>query len=514
MKPRATYNVRQNLFENILIKSVVKSALLLLVLLPLTYLFFLHIQADFLYGSAQLFYKLLLNDKLLNSFVLAVVVAGVGTLLACGVAMLYFHIYNKRVRFVFGIFLGFLFFLAPIIYASLFSQLESFQHLGAFARSVIVLLMWLSPLGSAIVIVSMGSMDRYSFEILKFIPVSTKDILYTLLLKQMFPVLIGVFILLFLMTFTQEEVPSFFGYRTYAEEFLSRIVLQEEFESTLFYALPFIVISFVAFIIFAMLLRYKSVRLRENIYALGNLEIFQSRYLLSFTLGMIFVSVVLFLYLVFENMDTTLFISSFEQNLSVVFRSVFLSVFASLLVTAVSVFFVMQCKTRTNLLVLICVTSLYWLLPSSLNALVLLQFSQYVYIQSEWYSYFLLIYAYVLRVLPIGLIIAAILYKRVEYNPARFVTISSYKEFVKITLPQNYKGWLIIFVIAFFLLLNEITTTVLLVEAGFETIIVKIYNLLHYGDLSQILFLSLMQILIVLFGLIVFICIKGTHGKA
>ena len=478
------------------------------------YLLFLHIQAELSYGTFQLFKALLLSEKLLNSFVLAAVVGGVGTLLAFCIALLYFHINNKKVRFLFGLSLGFTFFVAPVIYASLFSQLEGFQHLCAFMRSVIVLLVWLTPLGSAIVIVSMGSMDKHSFEILRFLFVPEKKLLFTLVLKQMLPTLGGVFTLLFLMTFTQEEVASYFGYRTYAEEFLSRIVLQEEFESTLFYALPFILFSFVGFVIFYILLKQMNLSLKENLHTLESLELFKSTKAVYVALGVLLLSLLFFLNLLLKNMDLSLFINSFEENFFVVLRSLFLAALASLFVTALSVYFVIECKTRTGLLLLICVTSLYWLLPSSLNALVLLQFSQYFYVESEWYSYVILIYAYILRVLPIGLVITAVLYKKTEQNPARFVTISPYKEFMKITLPQNYKSYLIVFAIAFFLLLNEITTTVLLVQAGFETIIVKIYNLLHYGDLSQILFLSLMQILIVIFGLILFTYIKAAYDKA
>ena len=49
--------------------------------------------------------------------------------------------------------------------------------------------------------------------------------------------------------------------------------------------------------------------------------------------------------------------------------------------------------------------------------------------------------------------------------------------------------------------LSELSSTILLIPAGEETIIVKTYNLMHYGDFSSVAFLSLMQISLILISM-------------
>ena len=70
-----------------------------------------------------------------------------------------------------------------------------------------------------------------------------------------------------------------------------------------------------------------------------------------------------------------------------------------------------------------------------------------------------------------------------------------------------------VLVILFFLVLNEVTTTVLLVPPGFETIIVKIYNLMHYGDFKTVAFLSLLQSTLVLATIYLVTRVGGFYDK-
>jgi ABC-type Fe3+ transport system permease subunit len=45
--------------------------------------------------------------------------------------------------------------------------------------------------------------------------------------------------------------------------------------------------------------------------------------------------------------------------------------------------------------------------------------------------------------------------------------------------------------------LNELAINILLIPIGLEVLIIKIYNLLHYGDYNTITFLALNQIIVV-----------------
>ncbi|MCK5662376.1 MAG: hypothetical protein KAI17_02770, partial [Thiotrichaceae bacterium] len=337
-----------------------------------------------------------------------------------------------------------------------------------------------------------------------------------ILFKQNYFPLLGTFFLVFMMVFVQEEVPSFFGYRTYAEDFLSRIILMENFESILFYALPFIVLALGSVMLFYFLIRKNVWQLFEDLISpLEKLDLIYSQKV-AYLGVIIFVAVALFiLFGLIYKVEYSMLISLFSENSSILFNSFFLSFLAALCATVLSFYLVSYFNhSRPKMILLIAFLSLYWFLPSSLTALVLLKFSQLFYSNSEVYAYVLLIYGYMLRVLPVALIIMMIVYRHNDSSYLlRLIKISRWRLFFTIVLPMQWKKWLMVLVILFFLVLNEVTTTVLLVPPGFETMIVKIYNLMHYGDFMTVAFLSLLQSILVLAALSLLTLTRGIYDK-
>lgn len=62
-----------------------------------------------------------------------------------------------------------------------------------------------------------------------------------------------------------------------------------------------------------------------------------------------------------------------------------------------------------------------------------------------------------------------------------------------VTLPAAAPGLLAAFVLGFGLSLAELTATVLTVPPGMETVILRLYNLLHYGDQRGVMLMALLQ---------------------
>ena len=484
--------------------------------MPLLTLFGLSIGTDLSEGQSISFFQIVTGTKFFNSLKLAFIVGLVSSFFAFCAAILFYHIKNKTIRNFFLMTLFFLFATAPIIYTSLLSEIALFNTLSPLLRSVIVLTLWLLPLASGIMILMMHYMDQSSLNTLKFLSLPKTTIFKEILLKQNYFPFLGTFFLVFMMVFVQEEVPSFFGYRTYAEDFLSRIILMENFESTLFYALPFILLAFGSAMLFYFLIRENVWQLFDDLITpLEKLDLIHSQKVVYFTV-ISFVAVALFiLFGLMYKVEYSMLISLFSENSSILFNSFFLSFLAALCATVLSLYFVNYFnRSRPKMILLIVLLSLYWFLPSSLTALVLLKFSQLFYSNSEVYAYVLLLYGYVLRVLPVALIIMMIIsrYNKSSYL-LRLIKISRWHLFFTIVLPMQWKKWLMVLVILFFLVLNEITTTVLLVPPGFETMIVKIYNLMHYGDFKTVAFLSLLQSMLVLAALSLLTLTRGIYDK-
>jgi iron(III) transport system permease protein len=499
-----------------LIGKIVNILILEIVFVPIVSLFVLSIDTIFLEKNSHDIILLVTSTKLLNSLKLAFVVSFFSSFFAFCTAILFYHIKYSVIRYFFLLTLFFLFATAPIIYTSLLSEIALFNALSPLLRSVIILTLWLLPLASGIMILMMRYVDQSSLDTLKFLTLTKFVVFKEILFKQSYFSLLGIFFLIFIMAFIQEEVPSFFGYHTYAEDFLSRIVLMENFESTLFYALPFIILALVSSSLFFFLIKKSIWKLFSDLITpLEKLDLISSQKTVYFSV-VVFVLVVFFIFFgLIHKVEYSMVMPLFRENSSLLLNSFLLSFGAAFGATVLSLHFVNCFKhSRQKMILLITFLSLYWFLPSSLTALILLKFSQLFYSSSEAYAYVLLLYGYILHVLPVALIMMMVMSRHNDSSYfLRLVKISRWHLFFTIVLPMEWRKWLMTLGILFFLVLNEITTTVLLVPPGFETIVVKIYNLMHYGDFKTVAFLSLLQSTLVLSVLSFVISVGGFHDK-
>jgi iron(III) transport system permease protein len=497
--------------------KTVNGIILGILFIPLLYLSTLGLGTVFLKENGIEIFHLFTNIKLLNSLKLAFLVMLLSTFFSLFASLFYYQIKNKNVRHFFLLMLFFLFAIAPIIYTALLSGLRLFNTLNALTKSVTVLTLWLLPLASGIMILIMRNIDQSSLITAKFLPLSKFTIFKEVILKQSRLALLGISTLIFMMVFIQEEVPSFFGYRTYAEDFLSRIILMEKIESTIIYAWPFIVFALGTTAVLYFILKKNSWKLfQDHIAPLDKLTLFHSEKFSYISILLFSIIVLFIIFQLLSRVNFSIFATLFSDNSTILLNSFLLSASGAFVATLLSYYLINYFRhslSKTGLLVAF--LSLYWFLPSSLTGLTLLRFSQLYYLDSKIYEYGILLYGYILRALPVGLIIMLILSRHTYSNHLlKFLKIPAHRRFFTIILPIQWKKWLIIFGILFFLILNEITTTVLLVPPGFETIIVKIYNLMHYGDLETVTFLSLMQIILILAGLSFFILTRGLHDRA
>jgi len=101
--------------------------------------------------------------------------------------------------------------------------------------------------------------------------------------------------------------------------------------------------------------------------------------------------------------------------------------------------------------------------------------------------------------MPITMVLLYLLQKHErEDHFLTFFSIAFYDRWTKIILPKYSIQWTIVLFVTALFALNELSVSILLIPPGFETMVVRIYNLLHYGDKATVAFLSLVQLLFVM----------------
>lgn len=107
-----------------------------------------------------------------------------------------------------------------------------------------------------------------------------------------------------------------------------------------------------------------------------------------------------------------------------------------------------------------------------------------------------LVLAHVLRVLPFAawvLLAMRDVQPRAPAEQLRAMGVAGWPALWRVHLPAAWPGLAAAFALCAGLSLAELTATVLTVPPGMETVVLRLYNLLHYGDQRGVLTLALLQ---------------------
>jgi ABC-type spermidine/putrescine transport system permease subunit II len=127
-----------------------------------------------------------------------------------------------------------------------------------------------------------------------------------------------------------------------------------------------------------------------------------------------------------------------------------------------------------------------------------------------------LVTAHALRVLPFAAWVLLALRDAQPRGPAeqlRMIGPLGWSSFWRMTLPAAWPGLSACFVLCAGLSLAELTATVLTVPPGMETVILRLYNLLHYGDQRGVMTLALVQGMTVAAGVMVALAAWGRRAR-
>jgi len=388
-----------------------------------------------------------------------------------------------------------LFMIQPIMILSVAKQVKLFGTLNPLSQSITIATLHLLPIATLFWISIYRYIQTEALSIAHYLS-TTKWSTYRYIIFPQIRLRIGLaFLFLFVLVFIDQEVPSILGYRTYTEELLSQMTLMEEMQTIVLSALPsFMLVGLLSLgIIFGF---------NKNAVSFSNtisLNIQSDTPFGKITLAALYLWLGAMLFILLKTSLAVSIKILFNNNIEVILQTLSVAVAVSLCTLVLSILvqhMLKQYASRTVHVIWACVLLCYLLLPHSLISLSLLNIYQKIGIFSSVGDFVIFFLGYVFVLLPIAFLLLFLfaMQEKKDYF-LDFFPVPIYQRWLKITLPKQWAVWTIIFLILMTFTLNELSVSILLVPPGFETMIVKIYNLLHYGDKANIAFLSLVQIL-------------------
>ena len=452
------------------------------------------------YDSLNYFFKSYTQNLIKNSFLLSTTVTVISILMGAVMSTIFFAISSKNLRYIYIMLIFIFFAIEPIIYLSAFNTNSLFNSISAFWQSSIILSFSMSALSGLVFIFALSSLNQESIKTALMVA-SKRDVFKLILKPQLLFILSVSFFIFFILVFSRSEVPSILGYRTYAEDFLAQVFLMDEIKSSAIAAMPFYLLALLISLFVALFI--KKYHIKFSIKEQINFLLIDSLDQYTVKAFFLFLTILLgaILTLLAKKIDFYLLGDLIEDNIFIILNSLIVSLVVSVLTLVFSLFIyktVKEFKSRLLIYGVIFLIFLIFLTPSTLIAFEIIKMMQFINIHTEFIEYLFFILASSFKLIPLAVLLVSILYYRdVEDESLQFFNITAKDYFLKITIQTYAKRWLFIVMIISVFALNELSMAILLTPIGFEMIIIKIYNLLHYGDTSTVTFLSLMQIVII-----------------
>jgi len=443
--------------------------------------------------NIELFY----SKTIINSLTLSIF--GALTSLLLGLINLFiFYIIKKNYnRYLFVALLFSLFIIEPVILLSALNNIAIFKQLSPFTQTIIIETLHLFPL-NAIVLIYIFNIINLNSVILAISLSSLFSTIRYILLPQIKYKLLLLYIFTFILIFTSQDVASILGYRTYAEELLTQITLLNNLKDIIASTIPLAIFILLFFIISKYIFTEDFFYTKRAIKSYILVKCLYCNYIKYTIISLLFIYLTFLFITFFGKIDSSNIYNLAMDNIDITKQTFLLSIFVSFLTIIVSLIanylLIKHRVLRTFLYILII---FYLLIPHSVVAMILIKIFNYINISNIDFFIYLLGYIFVL--FPIANILLIILNINLFKDDfLYFMDTSLFNRVRYIYLPKYKKESIIILAILTLFAINELDISILLIPPGFETTIIKIYNLLHYGDISTVYFLSFIQLVYIM----------------
>ncbi len=396
------------------------------------------------------------------------------------------------VVFVFGV--------SPVVNLAAWQELAGGLSLSPMATTVIVLAASYCAIPTLLLVLGLFRLDLAGTEAAALCAPYGKVVRHILLPQLRLP-LLAAGALVFAMSFTHGEVTTLTGYPVYAEEFLARIVLSDDPLDSAAAALPQVSVAlFLVPLLHALGKNVLSASWRPGLFdRITTLIPYSSCCITFLALSTVFL-------LPAAMVARAGFEGVFDKHGVALASTVPLAMSSAMLATIMARAIAdMACQLGNDARALVLTVLLVQvLLPGSLMALGTIELSQVSGLTWLRHGDTLMVLSHAFRVAPLLVIVLVGIHKVPDKGEQAFLAMMSvtrWYRFLHLQLPRQWPEWVLAFGLGFILTLSELPTTVLTVAPGTETVILRLYNLMHYGAWDGVKGLACVQGgLIVLIG--------------
>lgn len=322
---------------------------------------------------------------------------------------------------------------------------------------------------------------------------------------QMIKPVTAAFMIIFAIVLGQSEIPSLLSYPVYAAEISSRAIIDDDIRSVLIASFPILIPSILLALFASTFCLPKNIYLSSNENTI-NLDIGISK--TSQTIIEIFLGLaaLFFVYIWVVNSLGACCSMPIEKNISTTWQTLILTGTSSIIAILIAFFsadIIIKLGNK-HIQAAICFCITIFVIPSLITGLGLMHLKMEVAGKIFGYQNFWLIIAYIIKILPVFLLIFLSLnasddIKLNKIYESNFLCWSARQRFIRIPIFLTRLAFLTFVGIA--VLSSELTMTILLVAPGTDTIVLRSYNLIHYGAWNEVILISSFFALTIIFFL-------------
>lgn len=430
---------------------------------------------------------------LINSATLAISTSLLSTFIASLLFFSYLSLnssFSKKVLLCVNLFL---LFIPAILHYSVWHSGLSYYFESAIIKTSIVLSISYTPLAFIMLVMSLSSYDKMSIISGRLYGTSC-SLLKHIIIPHMLKPLSAAILIIFAITLGQSEIPSLFSYSVYATEISARAIIDEDIVNTLIVSLPILLPSLILGIFGSVISLPKKIDFSSCGNSLHvNIGITKiSRLFLGSIIGLIILFIT-----IFWAKKTVGACCSFPltKNLNTIFQTIIITGKSSTIALFISFFSadLIIKLGRKYIRFVICFCIIIYVIPSLITGIGIMSLKMGIIGNIIGHNNFWLILSYTIKITPVFMLVFLSLnasddIKLNSVYESRFINWFSIQRFIRIPIFSLRLLFLLLVGISF--LCSELTMTILLVAPGTETLILRSYNLMHYGAWNEVILIS------------------------
>jgi len=466
-------------------------------------------------GGSSSAFSFIENERIFNLFIKTLVWAFVVSLIATFIATISASFLwmkgrsNSLIAFTF-LLLGFL--IPPFVHSATWNQILinlfgfSYKAISSMEVAGWVQLSCYVAFATGIILIALSKIDKQTIAVAKMY--RTDSVIFRkVILPSIKPIILVVFGLIFLLSFSDYTVPSLFAQSVYSLEIMAEFNSSYSVSRAMSLSYPLLIVQIIIFII--MLTQVKEGLYQKTRSYNYNVEINLPLIMrIIFCVGFLVVvlSIILPIIILLFNQETlSILPQALYASKDELLSSLKINLFSSILIMVFILPFSMSILALKNRKLLLILFILPLIVPASLIGIALINGFLGVLPKEIYSSILMPSIAVWQKSLPFVLLVnlVSLEFLSDKYLEPALIFTNKKKIFTKILIPLYLPTIIASFVITFVMGFNELSATLLVVPPGQSTLAIKIYNYLHYGASDYVNALCLFVLLIAVFSSII-----------